>query len=45
MREHRVGCLVVLDRERVAGIFTERDVLERVVAEGATRPRRPSPRS
>ena len=33
MREHRVGCLVVLDQDRVTGIFTERDILERVVAE------------
>ena len=33
MREHHVGCLVVLDQEQVVGIFTERDVLQRVVAE------------
>ena len=33
MREHHVGCLVVLDQDRVAGIFTERDVLQRVVGE------------
>jgi CBS domain-containing protein len=33
MNDHRVGSLVVLDQGRVAGIFTERDVLRRVVGE------------
>src|SRR5262249_38150508 len=33
MREHRIGCLVVLDHDQVAGIFTERDLLQRVVCE------------
>src|SRR5580700_1388192 len=33
MNEHRVGSVVVLDQGRVAGIFTERDVLRRVVGE------------
>jgi len=33
MNEHKIGSLVVLDEERVVGIFTERDVLERVVGE------------
>lgn len=33
MRERRVGCLVVVDRGRVCGILTERDLLTRVVAE------------
>jgi len=33
MREHRIGCLVVFDQDQVAGIFTERDVLHRVVGE------------
>lgn len=33
MNQHKVGALVVMDGERVAGIFTERDVLRRVVAE------------
>jgi CBS domain-containing protein len=32
--QHNIGSLVVLDRDQVAGIFTERDVLHRVVAEG-----------
>lgn len=33
MNQHQVGCLVVMNEERVAGIFTERDVLRRVVNE------------
>jgi CBS domain-containing protein len=33
MNEHRVGSLVVLEGGRIAGMFTERDVLRRVVAE------------
>jgi CBS domain-containing protein len=33
MNEHQVGSLVVSDDGRVVGIFTERDVLRRVVAE------------
>ncbi len=32
MNEYKIGCLVVIDNERVSGIFTERDVLSRVVA-------------
>jgi CBS domain-containing protein len=32
MNEHRVGALVVVEGGRVVGIFTERDVLMRVVA-------------
>ncbi len=32
MNEHRVGALVVTRAERVVGIFTERDILCRVVA-------------
>ena len=27
MREHRIGCVLVMDGARLAGIFTERDVL------------------
>ena len=34
MREHNVGCLLVTDLGRVVGIFTERDVLKRVVGAG-----------
>jgi CBS domain-containing protein len=33
MNERRVGALVVVEGERVVGMFTERDVLRRVVAE------------
>jgi CBS domain-containing protein len=33
MNEHKIGALVVMDGERVAGIFTERDVLRRVVGD------------
>jgi len=32
MNEHKIGALVVLDNDRIAGMFTERDVLQRVVA-------------
>ena len=34
MKEERVGALLVLDGGRLAGIFTERDALFRVIAEG-----------
>jgi len=33
MNEHKVGSLVVIDDGRVVGIFTERDILQRVVGE------------
>ena len=33
MNEHKIGALVVMEECRVTGIFTERDVLMRVVAE------------
>lgn len=33
MNEHKIGSLVVIADGRVVGIFTERDVLRRVVAE------------
>ncbi len=33
MNEHKVGALVVMDGDRIAGIFTERDLLRRVVGE------------
>lgn len=34
MHDHRIGSLVIADGEVLRGIFTERDVLWRVVAEG-----------
>lgn len=34
MNRHKVGSVLILDGERLAGIFTERDVLYRVVAQG-----------
>ena len=33
MNEHRIGALVVVEDAQVVGMFTERDVLQRVVAE------------
>ena len=33
MNDHHVGSLAVLEDERLVGIFTERDILRRVVAE------------
>ena len=34
MREANVGAILVLRKERLVGIFTERDALTRIVAEG-----------
>lgn len=34
MRQHRVGAILVMAGDRLAGIFTERDLLHRVVAGG-----------
>jgi CBS domain-containing protein len=34
MRQTRVGCLLVCDAGKVVGIFTERDLMERVLAPG-----------
>ena len=34
MKENRVGALLVIDGTRLAGIFTERDAVFRVIAEG-----------
>jgi CBS domain-containing protein len=34
MNKKRIGCIVVVDDGSIAGIFTERDVLRRVVGEG-----------
>jgi len=33
MNEERIGSLVVLDQNQLVGLFTERDILQRVVAE------------
>jgi CBS domain-containing protein len=33
MNQHKIGALVVVDNEQVVGMFTERDVLRRVVAD------------
>ena len=33
MNKHKIGALVVLDEDKLNGIFTERDVLRRVVVE------------
>jgi CBS domain-containing protein len=33
MNQHKIGALVVIDNDMVEGIFTERDVLRRVVAD------------
>ena len=37
MKEMDVGPLPVCDRDRIAGILTDRDITVRAVAEGATR--------
>ena len=34
MNQHQVGAVVVVENERVVGIFTERDVLVRIVSAG-----------
>jgi CBS domain-containing protein len=34
MRDKRVGCVLVCECRRIVGIFTERDLLRRVLAEG-----------
>jgi CBS domain-containing protein len=34
MREKKVGCLLVCQEERVVGIFTERDLMRKVLADG-----------
>src|ERR1043165_8830425 len=33
MNEQEIGALIIMDHGKVAGMFTERDVLRRVVAE------------
>jgi CBS domain-containing protein len=34
MNKNKIGCLLVVDSEKISGIFTERDVLERIVEKG-----------
>ena len=34
LREKKVGCILVCEQRRVVGIFTERDLLQRVLAPG-----------
>jgi CBS domain-containing protein len=34
MNRHHIGCVVVLENNRLVGVFTERDVLRRVVGDG-----------
>ena len=34
MREKRVGCVLVCEQRRIVGIFTERDLVRRVLAQG-----------
>lgn len=33
MNEHRIGALLVVDGEKLEGIFTERDILQRIIGE------------
>jgi CBS domain-containing protein len=34
MRQHRVGCILICEQDEVVGIFTERDLMQRVLAGG-----------
>lgn len=34
MERHRIGAILVIERDQIVGIFTERDLLSRVVAAG-----------
>ena len=34
MKKHKTGCVVMMDGDTLTGIFTERDVVDRVVLEG-----------
>lgn len=33
MNEHKIGALVIIDQGQIGGMFTERDVLHRIVAQ------------
>jgi CBS domain-containing protein len=33
MNQHKIGCLAVMDDKRLIGMFSERDILRRIVAE------------
>jgi CBS domain-containing protein len=33
MNQHKIGCLLVVEGEQLVGIFTERDILQRVVGQ------------
>jgi len=30
-RDHKIGCLVVTDKDQIAGLITERDIIERTI--------------
>lgn len=34
MAQHKIGAVLVLEDEHISGMFSERDILQRVVAEG-----------
>jgi len=34
MNKNKIGCVVIIDAGRIVGIFTERDVLRRIVGDG-----------
>jgi CBS domain-containing protein len=36
MSQNRIGCLIVVEKDRMMGIITERDILTRLVAEDLT---------
>ena len=44
MKDAKVGAILILKKERLAGIFTERDALTRVLAEGLDPKRTPMSR-
>jgi CBS domain-containing protein len=36
MREKKIGCVLVCEQRRIVGIFTERDLLRRILSQGRT---------